>query len=98
MNLLQIDITLCYPVQELLDSDDDEEEEQKPKKQPPKYVASGGLTGFGVAQDLLHIDFSPPEEAPEEFKAQPFNAKRITTLKSGLSGMLYSINRALQST
>lgn len=49
-------------------------------------MVSGGLTGFGVAQDLLHIDFSTPEEAPEEFRAQPFNAKRITTLKSGLSG------------
>ncbi len=65
----------------------DEEEDEKPKKAPPKYVVSGGLTGFGVAQDLLHLDFSTPEEAPKEFKAMPFNAKRLTTLKSGLSGV-----------
>ncbi|BDA41180.1 hypothetical protein COCOBI_01-8350 [Coccomyxa sp. Obi] len=64
----------------------DDEEDEKPKKAPPKYVVSGGLTGFGVAQDLLHLDFSAPEEAPKEFKAMPFNAKRLTTLKSGLSG------------
>ncbi len=64
-----------------------DEEEEKPKKQLPKYVVSGGLTGFGVAQDLLHLDFSAPEEAPKEFKAMAFNAKRITTLKSGLSGV-----------
>ena len=66
--------------------DDEEEENDKPKKAKPKYVVSGGLTGFGVAQDLLHIDFSPPEEAPEEFRAVPFNEKRVTTLKSGKSG------------
>lgn len=65
---------------------DDEDEDKPAKKPPPKYVVSGGLTGFGVAQDLLHIDFSPPEEAPKEFKAMPFNSKRLTTLKSGLSG------------
>ena len=66
--------------------EDDEEEDDKPKKAKPKYVVSGGLTGFGVAQDLLHIDFSPPEEAPEEFRAMAFNEKRVTTLRSGKSG------------
>lgn len=66
--------------------DDEEEEEKQPKKAKPKYVVSGGLTGFGVAQDLLHVDFSPPEEAPEEFRAVPFNEKRVTTLRSGKSG------------
>ncbi|CAL5227048.1 g9946 [Coccomyxa viridis] len=66
--------------------DDEEEENDKPKKAKPKYVVSGGLTGFGVAQDLLHIDFSPPEEAPEEFRAMAFNEKRVTTLRSGKSG------------
>lgn len=65
---------------------DDEDDDKPAEKAPPKYVVSGGLTGFGVAQDLLHIDFSPPEEAPKEFKAMPFNSKRLTTLKSGLSG------------
>ena len=49
-------------------------------------MVSGGLTGFGVAQDLLNIDFSPPEDAPEEFRAMAFNEKRVTTLRSGKSG------------
>lgn len=64
-----------------------EDDGAKPKKAAPKYVVSGGLTGFGVAQDLLNIDFSPPEEAPEEFRAVPFNEKRVTTLRSGKSGI-----------
>ena len=64
----------------------DEDEEEVKEKPVPKYVVSGGLTGFGVANDLMFIDFSPPEEAPEEFRATPYNAKKITTLKSGVSG------------
>ncbi len=52
---------------------------------------SGGLTGFGVAQDLLNIDFSPPEDAPEEFRAVAFNEKRVTTLRSGKSGRLQKL-------
>lgn len=39
----------------------------------PPDVA-GGLTGFAVAKDLLKLDFSSPEEAPEEFRAVTFNA------------------------
>lgn len=35
---------------------------------------TGGLTGFNVAKDLLKLDFSNPEEAPEEFRAVVFNA------------------------
>jgi len=35
---------------------------------------TGGLTGFNVAKDLLKLDFSSPEEAPEEFRAVVFNA------------------------
>ena len=35
---------------------------------------SGGMTGFDVAKDLLKIDFSPPKEAPEEFRALSFIA------------------------
>ena len=50
-----------------------------------------------MAQDLLHIDFSPPEEAPKEFKAMPFNAKRLTTLKSGLSGVQAGTSRILDA-
>ena len=34
----------------------------------------GGLTGFGVAKDLMKLDFSNPEDAPEEFRAVTFNA------------------------
>lgn len=55
-----------------------------PKK---KLIVSGGLTGFGIAQDLLQIDFSPPEEAPEEFKAVAFY-EEPKRLKNSLSGML----------
>ena len=40
---------------------------------------AGGLTGFGVAEDLLCIDFSPPEEAPEEFRAMTFSAPNVKT-------------------
>ena len=54
-------------------------------------MVSGGLTGFGVAQDLLNIDFSPPEDAPEEFRAVAFNEKRVTTLRSGKSGRLQKL-------
>ena len=36
----------------------------------------GGLTGFSVAKDLMKLDFSNPEEAPEEFRAVTFNAPR----------------------
>lgn len=84
------------------------EEPQSPK--PAKLlVASGGLTGFGVAQacnlnacvpvacpglakqahpqDLLRIDFSPPEEAPEQFRAMTFNAHGVVEIRPGLSGM-----------
>ena len=32
------------------------------------------MTGFAVAKDLLKLDFSSPEEAPEEFRAVTFNA------------------------
>ncbi|KAL0033536.1 hypothetical protein WJX79_002484 [Trebouxia sp. C0005] len=49
-----------------------EEEEAQPN--PDKFIPSGGLTGFNVAKDLLKLDFSSPEEAPEEFRAVVFNA------------------------
>ena len=69
-----------------------------PKAPTPKkrLVVSGGLTGFGIAQDLLQIDFSPPEEAPEEFKAVAFY-EEPKQIKPGLSGALLSICRALYS-
>ena len=35
---------------------------------------AGGLTGFEVAKDLMKINFSPPSEAPEEFRALNFQA------------------------
>lgn len=74
-------------VMQALEEDLDwKDKHEKPKRAAPKYVVSGGLTGFGVAQDLLNIDFSPPEEAPQEFRAMAFNEKRVTTLKSGKSG------------
>ena len=60
---------------------------ETPKAPTPKkrLVVSGGLTGFGIAQDLLQIDFSPPEEAPEEFKAVAFY-EEPKQIKPGLSG------------
>ena len=36
-------------------------------------LCAGGLTGFNVAKDLMKLDFSTPEEAPEEFKAVMFS-------------------------
>ena len=78
---------VIHPKRDLMD----EEEEEVKEKPVPKYVVSGGLTGFGVANDLMFIDFSPPEEAPEEFRAMPYNAKKITTLKSGVSGTGWTV-------
>ncbi|KAK9830377.1 hypothetical protein WJX72_011403 [[Myrmecia] bisecta] len=51
------------------------EDEETPRAPTPKelVVASGGLTGFGVAADLLMLDFSTPEEAPQEYRAMSFN-------------------------
>ena len=37
-------------------------------------ILLGGLTGFAVAKDLMKLDFSNLEEAPEEFRAVTFNA------------------------
>lgn len=79
---------VIHPKRDLLESEDEETEKAKPV---PKYVVSGGLTGFGVANDLMFIDFSPPEEAPEEFRAMPYNAKKLTTLKSGISGASWAL-------
>ena len=42
---------------------------------------------FNVAQDLLSVEVSPPEDAPAEFRAVQYDSERITTLKSGVSGM-----------
>ena len=51
----------------------EEEDPETPKvPTPKKIIVSGGLTGFGIAEDLLKIDFSTPEEAPEEYKAVAF--------------------------
>ena len=38
-------------------------------------------------QDLLRIDFSPPEEAPEQFRAMTFDAHGVVEIRPGLSGM-----------
>lgn len=90
-----------------------EEEPQSPKAPKNVLKASGGLTGFGVAQasccfvhlcelpsadpvcltlrgtaqDLLRIDFSTPEEAPEQFRAIAFDAKEVVEIRPGLSGL-----------
>lgn len=53
--------------------EDSDEDEATPKPAEDKIVASGGLTGFAVASDLLKMDFSPPAEVPEMFRAPAFN-------------------------
>ena len=53
-----------------------DEEEQAPKPAPvAKYVVSGGLTGFSVANDIHFIDFDAvdPKTPYAESKAIPWN-------------------------
>ncbi|KAL0047228.1 hypothetical protein WJX82_010183 [Trebouxia sp. C0006] len=54
--------------------EDEYAEEEEAQLNPDRFIPSGGLTGFNVAKDLLKLDFSSPEEAPEEFRAVVFNA------------------------
>ncbi len=54
---------------------------------PQDFVVEGGLASFEVAQDLLHLDFNQPEQAPEEFRGLSFDPQRITTHGSGVSGV-----------
>ena len=68
---------------QVLEESDSEYETPKAPTPKKQLVVSGGLTGFGVAQDLLQIDFSAPEEAPEEFRAVAF----YEAPKPGLSGV-----------
>ncbi len=63
---------------------------------PQRFVVSGGLARFNVAQDLLNVDFSPPEDAPAEFRAVQYDSERITTLKSGVSGMTWNDDQAFK--
>ena len=65
---------------------EEEEEEARPKTPKQDIVVSGGLVGFGVAQDLLKLDFSPEEVAPPEYRAVPYNAALPQRLRSGASG------------
>lgn len=69
--------------------EDTDSEYDSPKAATPKkkILVSGGLTGFGVAQDLLQLDFSAPEEAPEEFRAVPF-FEEPRQVRPGLSGTI----------
>jgi hypothetical protein len=53
-----------------------QDEEQAPKPPPvAKYVVSGGLTGFSVANDIQFIDFDAVDPATPyaESKAIPWN-------------------------
>lgn len=80
-------------LQVLEESESDYGDTPKAPSPKKKLVVSGGLTGFGIAQDLLQIDFSPPEEAPEEFKAVAFY-EEPKQIKPGLSGTcLQLLNR-----
>ena len=71
---------LCMPIKVL--------EEASPSKPmtPQRLVVSGGLTGFGVAQDLLLLDFSAPDQAPQEFRTTQYDATQISTPRPGVSG------------
>ena len=82
--ILSIEHKILWTLTQVLESED----EETPKAPEPRKqnVVSGGLVGFGVAEDLLNIDFSPPEEAPEEFRARPYNAAIPTEVKVGVSG------------
>jgi hypothetical protein len=62
------------------------EELARQPQTPQRFVAAGGLASFNIAQDLLNVEFGPPERAPEQFRAIPYDAQRITTLSSGVSG------------
>ena len=64
----------------------EEEDPDTPKPPTPKkIIVSGGFCGFGIAEDLLRIDFSTPEEAPEEYKAVAF-FEEPRTIRPGVSG------------
>lgn len=65
-----------------------EEDEPSKPQTPQRFVASGGLAAYNVAQDLLSTEFSVPEEAPDEFRSMQYDSERITTLASGVSGVV----------
>ena len=54
---------------------------------PQSFIVQGGLASFEVAQDLLYLDFSQPEHAPQEFRMLSYNPERTTSLRSGISGV-----------
>ena len=71
----------------------------------PWLFLAGGLTGFAVAKDLMKLDFSNPEEAPEEFRAVTFNAPpakkgmrmpSLTALEIQSQGVLTRLALSLQ--
>ena len=68
-----------------MEPEEEEEEEAAPPKKK-ENVVSGGLIGFGVAKDLLELDFSDPEVAPPEYRAVAYNQAPPVRLRSGLSG------------
>lgn len=79
------------PLVQAYEEESDAETPSHKQPSPTKVVASAGLVGFNVAQDLLALDFSTPEEAPEEFRAMPFNSQKSVEVKPGLSGMYVAL-------
>eukprot|EP00884_Botryococcus_braunii_P012112 jgi/Botrbrau1/20901/Bobra.0135s0032.1 len=77
---------VVHPRREAFEEESDSDSPLHKAPSPMKVVASAGLVGFNVAQDLLTLDFSTPEEAPEEFRAMPFNSQKSVEFKPGLSG------------
>ena len=65
-------LTPCVCSQLVLD-EEDKKDRFKAAQEPKKYVASGGLTGFRVADDLfkMHLDYTEAAVDPEAWREPP---------------------------
>ena len=72
---LRLADTACMQV--ALD-EEDKQDRFKAAQEPKKYVASGGLTGFRVADDLfkMHLDYAEAAADPEAWREPPKPKKR----------------------
>ncbi|CAL5228811.1 g12011 [Coccomyxa viridis] len=61
---------------------------------PQSFIVEGGLASFEVAQDLLYLDFSQPEHAPQEFRNLSYDPERTTSFGSGNSGSFGQLDPA----
>ena len=58
---------------QLVLDEEDKKDRFKAAQEPKKYVASGGLTGFRVADDLfkMHLDYADNAPDPEAWREPP---------------------------